>query len=241
MAKLSDILQDRTKYPDDTKISVHGEDTTVGDLRKDAMPLGEFTKVTQKHSTEKQALERQIKDTNAQLARAIADRKGERLPTDREGNILDADLRELEGDPIFGGMVKRVRGLEKNLEQAVARIGQHELVFTANQHLAVIERLKGRNKDLNTDALLDFARNRGIGNLDDAHNLMTREDAVKAARDEGRNAGIEEGKRVAQVPPITFGHRSRSRGADMPKDMDSAVEAALSDPDVLNAYHGVTG
>lgn len=239
--KLSEYLLDKTKYPDDTKINFHGEETTVGELRKDAMPLGEFTKVTQKHSTEKQALEKQIKDQNAQLARAIAERNGSRPNTDREGNILDADLKELEGDPIFGGMVKRLKGMEQKLEQSAQRLNQHELVFTANQHLAVIERLKTRNKDLNTDALLDFAKTRGIGNLDDAHELMTRNDAVKAAREEGRSQGLEEGKRVAMVPPITFGHRSRSRGAEAPKTLDDAVDAALSDPDVLNAYHGVTG
>ncbi|TSA53225.1 MAG: hypothetical protein D4R44_04020 [Actinobacteria bacterium] len=241
MPKLSDILLDKTKYPDDLKISLHGEDTTVGDLRKDAIPSGEFTKVTQKHSAEKQNLERQIKDTNSQLARAIAERTGSRPNTDREGNILDADLKELEGDPIFGGMVNRVKKLERSLTEAVTRIGQHELVFTANQHLAVIDRLKGRDKNLNTDALLDFAKNRGIGNLDDAYNLMTKDDAVKSARDEGRKEGIDEGKRQAQVPVIPFGHRSRSREASAPKDLDSAVDAAMSDPDVLNAYHGVSG
>jgi len=239
--KLSDILLDKSKYPDDFKINVHGEDTTVGELRKDAMPLGEFTKVTQKHSTEKQALEKQIKDTNAALARAIADRRGERPHTDSEGNISDADLKELEGDPIFGGMVNRVKKLERSLTEAVQRIGQHELVFTANQHLAVIERLKTKNKDLNTDQLLEFAKNRGIGNLDDAYNLMTKDDAVKAAREEARQQGIEEGKRQAQVPVIPFGHRSSSRAKDLPKDLNGAEEAALSDPDVLNAYHGVTG
>ena len=205
------------------------------------MPLGEFTKVTQKHSTEKQALERQIKDTNAQLARAISERNGSRPNTDREGNILDSDLKELEGDPIFGGMVKRLKTMESNLEKSQQRLNQHELVFTANQHLAVIERLKGRDKNLNTDALLDFAKNRGIGNLDDAHALMTRDEAVKAAREEARQEGIAEGRRTAQVPPITFGHRSRSQGKDAPKDLDSAVDAAMSDPDVLNAYHGVSG
>jgi hypothetical protein len=239
--KLSEMLLDKTKYPDDFKINVHGEDTTVGELRKDAMPLGEFTKVTQKHSTEKQALEKQIKDTNAALAREIANRRGERPATDSEGNISDADLKELEGDPIFGGIVNRVKKLERSLTEAMNRIGQHELVFTANQHLAVIERLRAKNKDLNTDQLLEFAKNRGIGNLDDAHNLMTKDDAVKSAREEARKEGIEEGKRQAQVPIIPFGHRSNNRAKDAPKDLDSAVDAAMSDPDVLNAYHGVTG
>ena len=228
------VLNNRKDYPDDMKVSMGGQEVTLKELRDTLIPKGEFTKVTQQAAQEKSALEGQLRDATQQLA--IALQRSGQAPAQTQDRLAD-----LAQDPTFGPLVQEVYQARRVLGEIANRQQQYELNQWTNQHLAALKEITTKDKDLNAQALVEFARTRGLTNLHDAYALQTRERDIDSARKEAEAKGYEKGKKEASIPVIPTGRRTAPPGQSLPETLDAAAEAAKSDPDVLAAMAGLGG
>jgi len=201
------------------------------------VPKGDMTKLTQQAAAEKQQLQQQAQVLQQQLARALQS-AGQPVPQSTD------EMQAYLEDPTFRPLASRLQNALAKVEQLEKRTTDHERTWWAQQHLQQIERIKGRDKDVDVDALLNTAAQLGTPNLELVHRHLTYEKAQKAARDEGFKEGIEKGKAEAKVPVVPLqGRRTVSRPVTdtTPKNFDEAESAALNDPEILQIYAGSEG
>lgn len=230
-----EIARNRDKYADDVKITIDGQELTVGDLRKDFVPQADFTKAQQKQAerfqSELSQRDRQVQEAQAALTQALQ-RAGQ--PVNQNANDPFAAYRQ---DPTFGPLVAHIDRLNGEIGSLKQGMKNTQDTIWANGHLQVLERLKSKDKDLDHNELLKFASQRGIVNLDDAHTLMTVDKRIAEERKAAREEGYEKGKKEARLPVIPSGASGRMfiKTPETPKTLDEAVQAAANDPEILQS------
>lgn len=258
MASLTDILDDRTTYPDDQKITLaNGIETTLGDMRKDFVPKAAYTRKSQEVAREREALaqekaqfEHAKTEAETQLA-ALA----EKLVTRNGVQSPDEVALALERDPVAKRLMSQLDGMQKKLDEQDARGKRLEEAQAsqvrqryADQHRMVLAALAAKDPTYQDPTkqqeLIDFAQREGIPRLDHAYELATKDARLKEietrAREAGLKEGLERGKRDAAQPIIPLRRLAPTPPEDAPKSFDEAFDRAGRDPEILATLDGYT-
>lgn len=259
MATLLDIINDKEKYPDSTKMTLaDGVESTVGDIRKGFMMEADYRKKTSDVSNQRKELDR--KTTEFESARAQAENQLEELAKEVLGQATGANrshqpphedelMKELKANPIANALLSRIESLtsridanEKTSSSLTETWKQRDQATLVNQHRRVLDYLKQNDPDLDTDALVRFARENYVPRLDIAYRVFTEEKRVKKAVDDAvgkaKKDTMEEAKRLAVQPTIPQRRPAVTLPKEAPATFDDAVEAALKDPDVIGPLLG---
>jgi hypothetical protein len=249
MASLTELLDDKKTYPDEMKVTLaSGVEATIGDLRSGYMKDADYRKKTSTVAEERRRLETERQEflqakTDAELQlQAMAEKIITRQP-DKGQDEIDA---ELEDDPKAKKLMAKIAAAEAKAEEAVKRSAAIEEARTkereaamVHQHRQVLWMLKEKDKDLDTEALVNYAKQNGLGRLDIAYRLMTEDSRISKATEEAKQRGIEEGKKMASQPNLSPRKPLvTSLPKDAPQDFDSALDAAASDPEILGIMGG---
>jgi hypothetical protein len=249
MATFQELLSDKAKYTDDTKITLtDGAEVTLGDLRKGHMMESDYRKKTSDVSRARQDLE--AEQQRFEAARIQAQTQLEELASQvlakKPGSTESEVDAELEANPLarkLMGKVGELTGRLAKMEEATTQLYQGQQQFKqnmlVNEHRKVLEKLKADDAELDTDALVKFAKDNYVPRLDIAYKAFKHDElmarAAKDAASKARAEGVEEGKR-AMISP-TLPQRVRFMAPDLPKDaprtMDEAANAASQDPEIL--------
>ena len=250
MATLQELLENKTQYADDTKINVaDGVYTTLGEVRKGYMMESDYRKKTSAVAETRRQLDTERQQFEA--ARLDAEQKLEALATKlvrREPDMAQTELeRELQSNPVAKALADQVKGLNDkitSLETATTglfeEVKQSKQSAMVDQHRRVLSGLKEKDPDLDEAEVVTYAKTNYVPRLDLAYRLLTEEkrmkSAIEAAKNEAKQAGIEEGRRQAIAP--TLPQRARfmapTLAEDAPKSFDEAAERAASDPEILS-------
>lgn len=248
MATLQDILNNRETYPDSQEIEMMGQKMTLGSLRADLIPKGDFTRATQKLSDDKARLE----SSQAQLQEAynglqaqlktLVDARGQQ--PSQNGAMSDMDA--LAADPLLGPLVKTMQRIEQRIEADSKRYDviqntQKEMVteYLKNEYRRKLSDMKRDHPDLSEPTLIDFATKHQIADLDLAYKLMTVDTRVEQTAREAEQRGYDKGKtEVQQVPPILPGRRMMGPPpTEGIKTLDEAERAAVNDPEIAKLFY----
>lgn len=246
--KWEDVIADKTTYPDETVIKLaDGSEARLGDIRPGYMKDADYRQKTsllarQREEFEGQAVQRMqaLQEGEAQL-RAIAtelirQNPGmtraevvEELSSDPEVKKLKTDIAELKS--VIAPLANYITDFDARSRQA-----RHQ--YVVNEHRKALQDLKAKNPDLNEAELVQYAKDKMVPNLYEAHKLMTYnstvEAKVKAAKEEAYQAAYEKGKSealAAPVLPMRTVNMQHPEGA--PKNMREAMTRALQDPEVM--------
>ena len=248
MASLTELLENRTQYPDATKITLaDGVETTFGDLRSGYMKDADYRKKTSEVAEQRRALntERQSfmearAEAQAQLE-ALAEKVVKRDPTIQKTELDE----ELESNPLAKKLMERIAKAEeraadadKKAAQIEAGLRQREEAAMVEAHRQVARALKEKDPDLDEEKLFDYAKTHYIPRLDLAYELMTKSTREAKIAEEAKQKGIEEGRRIAAQPRIPERRTvSAPSDANAPQSFDEAMDAALQDPEILANFH----
>ena len=260
MPNLTDILGDKTKYPDEQKITLaDGVETTVGELRGGFLRQQDYSRKTADVAREREAMTRERAEFDTAKASAEAELTGlaERIVSQRTtvGKSTTRDELDdlMDRDPLARRLRDDIQGLRQQhtevvdaIKQQQETLKQQQLAFVADQHRRALTVLRQRDPDLDTDELIRFAQDNGIPRLDLAHRLLTEdkrfETAIKTKTEEASKAAYEKAKRELAAPAIPSSRRvAGPPPADAPKDFDEAADRAKSDPEILEIMGGWTG
>ena len=238
MADLThEILHNREAYPDDREIDLFGTKITVKQLRDGLVHKGDLTRAGQAWAQEKAQLESSLQGYQTQLAEALraAEARGD-VERNRRGGFSKEDLL---ADPVLGPMVRDLDDRTKRLEALEERAKQHELIYVTNQYKSQLDQFRTQYPDLDQAAMLQFAKERNLTDLEVARRAYTYDSALEKAKAEARAAGVEEGKKQARVTHVPFGtRRAAAPNPNAPKSLAEAEQVAASDPDILAAMRG---
>lgn len=250
MPTLDELLINRDTYPDTTKITLaEGVETTLGDLRKNTMLERDYRQKTGKLADERRKFETERSEWES--ARLEAEAKLTDLARQLVTRNPEASRDEiddiLERDPVARKLMSKIESLEtkigerdKSLDEARQRIKLAEENYIADQHRRVLAYLKQTDPELDEVELVNFARANYIPRLDWAHRLMTEDRRTKTALDTARKEAHEEGYKKAKadlLQPTIPSRKTTVPAPDAPKTLDEAAEAALRDPEILQAMN----
>lgn len=249
----SDVLRNRSSYPDDMVVDVNGSAVSLGDLRNSAIPKDDMTRLTQGWSQREQAARAQIDTLQQQLAQALTQQQDylhQQTSSSSSGN--GAALIDYASDPILGPIFQaskealdrqartdaNIERLEKMLQGIGSQLGQWPVMMALDQ-------IK-RNDPYNVDPqeLVQHALNQRQGppNLNESYLLLTREKREAQIRQEAEAAALEKAKRelaVGQVPFQPWGPPQTMKTPDPTyATLDEAEAAAIHDPEVLAIMMG---
>lgn len=250
MATLQDLISNKEQYPDGTTITLtDGVSTTLGEVRKGYMMESDYRRKTSVVSDGKRQLDQERQQFEA--AKFEAEQKLEalagRLMT-REPNKGQSDLEaELAANPVARALTEQVKGLTEKLgtlEKATSTLHQEltqsKQTAMLDQHRRVLSGLKEKDPDLDEAELVSFAKNNYVPRLDLAYRLFTEDKRLKQVAEDAakkaKEAGIEEGKRLAVAPTLPNRARMLAPGLDKdaPQTMDAAADAAAQDPEIIS-------
>ena len=249
MATFQELLTDKTKYTNDTKVTLlDGAEVTLGDLRKGHMMESDYRKKTSEVAQTKRELD--IREQEFAAARLQAQTQLEELASQvlkgKPGSTADEVDAELEANPLakkLMGKIGEMTGKMAKLEEATTALMQGQQNFKTtmlvNEHRRVLAALKAKDSTLDEGELTEFAKTNYIPRLDLAEKVMNYDKnlakARKEAADAARAEGVEEGKRQAISPtlPQKVRYMAPNLPKDAPKTMDEAAVAAGQDPEIL--------
>jgi len=249
LATLQEILGNKTQYADEVKITLaDGVETTLGEVRKGYMMESDYRKKTSAVAEAKRSLDSERQQFEA--ARLDAEAKLEALAAKlikRDPDTTQTDLeRELQSNPVAKALSDQVKGLTEKistLEKATGglyeEVKQSRQSAMVDQHRRVLDGIKSKDPDLDEAELVTYAKSNYVPRLDLAYRLLTEEKrmkkAVEDAKNEAKQLGIEEGKRLAIAP--TLPQRARFLAPEMDKDaptsFDEAADRAVRDPEII--------
>jgi len=251
---LEELLTNREAYPDDREVVIGEQKVTLKELRDRLIPKGEFTRATQR-AAELERLARQrdeeLRQAQLSLAQVLQAREnaGQQTPTTPSGEV---DWQVLQNDPLLRPLVQRLEAAQrvaeaaaKRLEQAEARLAQHEQTYIADRYLQTLERLAQDHPNLDRQQVLAKAAEIGQQwqqygpDLRHVVTLLTHEDAVKQAREQGYHEGLSKGKEEARLPYLPGTTRAPVAPQPSPfQSLDELEDAAARDPDILRQFYG---
>jgi hypothetical protein len=248
----SDVLRNRSAYPDDMVVDINGSAIALGSLRDSAIPKEDMTRLTQGWSQREQAARQQIDTLQAQLAQALTDRDSHAQPAGSFPQGNGASLIDYERDPILGPIFQASREaldrqartdanidrLEKMLQGIGSQLGQWPVMMALDQ----IKRNDPYNVDPQELVQHALAQRQGPPNLNESYLLLTREKREAAIRVEAEAAALEKAKRelaVGQVPFQPWGPPQTIKTPDPAyATLDEAENAAVMDPEMLAIMMG---
>jgi hypothetical protein len=256
MPTLEEFINNKTSYPDDTKIALaDGVETTLGQLRTGYMKDADYRRKTAEVAEQRRTLTEQ--QTTWEAARIEAENKladvAKRLLSERPTASRDEMEDYLANDPVaqrlvstIGTLEKRLESIEKTTTENAQRQQEMTRTYLADQHRRVLTALKTKDPELDEQELINFARENYIPRLDHAHRLMTYDKGVeaekKSAREEGRKAGYEKARLELMQPKLDARRVMAPVGdKDAPKTFDDAATAALNDPEIQKILTGDAG
>jgi hypothetical protein len=237
MPDLVKMMTDKTTYPDDLTIEVHGEKMTMKEWRDGLGLKQEFHKHTEKLSGEKKQLEAamqeregQLQQLQGQLAQAMA-RRGV-----NPAEAQDDDLSAYRSDPAFGPLVKLIDKQQQTMGQLAQRMQMDEIAVNSWRYDSQLKRLKEQDTDLDTQALAKYTSDlysRGP-DVETAYRLFTEEKRLKKQVAEAEQRGYDKAKAEPPAPPMPGGRRGNAGKAplELPKDLNARMQLALQDPEI---------
>jgi hypothetical protein len=146
-------------------------------------------------------------------------------------------------DPLFAPLARRLVDLERlataaeqRARLAEQRLAQHAQTALADRYRAALERLAQAHPQLDRQRVLAEAARLarttavfGAPDPADVVTIMTHDDAVQRARQEGFEAGRRDGRRQAPPPPAP-------PPSSPFQSLDELEEAAARDPDILRTF-----
>jgi hypothetical protein len=246
MAELTwnDLLSDAARYPDTMLWTMEdGSQIALGTLRQTVrsgfVPQDHYASAQQRA----QEAEQRARYVEAQLVQRLSEPPA---PPHSQGEQIP-DLYHT--DPLFKPLYQLVSSVKDDLAQ-LRQWQQHteqrntHLQQTIQQLPVVmhVQKLQAQDPSLDATRLLEFAREHQIQphRLDDAYQLMTREQALQRAREEGMaQAKADLAKEPPAVPYAPFGPPQTMPPATPTFENENALEQAiLSDPALYNEYTG---
>lgn len=250
MATLAEILADKNK-PDDQKIVIEGVETTLGELRQGTLFQQDYTKKTMRLSEDRKKLD--LERAEWDVARQEAERQLADLAKQIVQQNPQATKSELEtaieADPVYQRVHGRIGKIDETIAKLEGTLGQlhealqkREMRDLEQQHMRVLSDLKREDPTLNDEELVQYAASYRIPRLDVAYRSMMFEkrieEAKKLGREEGLKEGIEKGKTELSQPMLPSRRVLSTPLAEKPVTWDTAVDAALSDPEILQTLRG---
>lgn len=259
MATLQEIMDDKSKYPDDTKILLsEGVEVPLGEIRGGYMKDGDYRRKTTEVANQRRQLdgervqfEQARIEAETQLTelakQAIASKGGEPVAKDELTDLLERDPVAKALTAKLEAIAERMGAFEENLTQNKETLDLHAQTYVADQHRRVLAALKKqageKGLDFDEQGLVEYARNNHVPRLDHAYKLMEFDrivqKSVDTARETAHKEGLEEGKRAASQPILPLRRMAPTLPADAPKTFDEAAEAALLDPEILAHMEGL--
>ena len=244
MASLTELLDNRTQYPDTTKITLaDGVESTFGELRSGYMKDADYRKKTSEVAEQRRSLaaERQSfgearAEAQAQLE-ALAEKVVKREPTIQRDELAE----ELAENPMAKRLMEKIDAADKRAAAAEARavaiedgIRKRDEASMVNAHRSMVRELRKTDPDLDEEKLFNYAKSNYIPRLDLAYKLMTAESRESKVAEEAKQKGIEEGRRLAAQPRIPERRTiSTPPDKDAPQSFDEAFDRAVEDPEIL--------
>jgi len=252
--KLNEIIANKKDYPDEQTVNVGGEEVTLGELRSGFMKDSDYRQKTSTLAREREEFHRDyaakaaaLEETKRQL-RELADQAAARAPRDSSEDDIET---EIERNPI----AKRLKGRLSEMEQVLVPMAKTlvaidkqmkdaAMAATTDFHRRALMDIVSKDKNADPAQIIEYAKNARIPNLYTAYRDMTRDAAIESAKEEGRKAGLEEGKVLGKKESLAPTLPLRQRAAVKDKDgkvlsLDDAVEAAKQDMDVMGPLLGV--
>lgn len=253
----SDVLRNRSAYPDEMIVEVQGQPIALGELRNTAIPKADMTRLTQEWSQREQAARAQIDQLQAQLAERLA------VNTDQAANTYDgsspyptngAPLVDYAHDPILGPIFaatqaahertarteQSIERLEKMLTGFGSQLGQWPIMMALDQ----IKRNDPYGVDPQELVQHALASRQGPPDLNTAYTVLTREKREAAIRAEAEKAAYDKARQElarGQVPFQPYGPPSTLRTPEPTyATLDEAESAAVMDPEMLAVLMGQT-
>lgn len=252
MATLQEIMDDKSKYPDDTKILLsEGVEVPLSEIRGGYMKDGDYRRKTTEVASQRRQLEQER--VTFEQARIEAETQltelAKKMILEKGGPVEKDELTDLlERDPVAKAVIARIEKIdermgafEEGLTTNKETLDLHAQTYVADQHRRVLSALKKQADDKGFDfdeqGLIEYAKNNHVPRLDHAYKLMEFDrivqKSVESARDEAHKAGMEEGKKAASQPMLPIRRLAPTLPQDAPKTFDEAAEAALLDPEIL--------
>lgn len=229
---LLEILNDRTKYPDDMEIAfADGSKHPVKALRDSLIPRAEFTRTTQTFAEERRNKDQAIEGLTRQLAEATAAAAARAGDPGRAAAVRRMSLEELAEDPVLGPLVEAINQQNTTITKAI----QAQQVRIASEQMDKL----GITDPAERKAFIDFAADAGSRDyLSVAAKAFKYDADIKKAREEARKEGEEAGRKAARLTVPTGGRRSHPSPPAQDDPAFGDVAAALQDPEVMGALHG---
>lgn len=249
-----EIIADKSKFPDESEVTLaDGSKVQLGQIRGAAMKDADYRKKTSDLANSRRQLEEQQTrweearlDAEARLTQMAQQliQRGQQPPT-RD----DVD-EYLENDPVAKKLQAKLDAATAKLDQLTRVAQAHEQAlgtvaqtYVRDQHLRALADLQSRDKDLDAEDFLQYARDNRYPNLYNAYKAYSfdkkSEARLAAAKEEGIKEGMEKAKKELNQPLI----RSRrvmsgpdTGGEKAPKDWDEAMESALADDEVMQTF-----
>jgi len=258
MPSLSDILADKTTFPDTMTITLaDGAETTLGELRGGYLRQQDYTRKTQDLRRERDEFGReraqfeQAKTEAEQQLASLASQvlTNQRTPQGPATPGLDDVDAILNQDPVARKLTERIAMLDTRIAELDKATKQQAELFATqqqsqlvNQHRQMLTHLKAQDADLDEAALVRFARENGIPRLDFAYKLYT-EDARterirKEASEQASKEAYERAKRELSQPVLPSRRSAPTLPEDAPRTFEEAAERARRDPDILSTIEG---
>ncbi len=265
MAKLDDIVSNKTLYPDDQVITLaDGTTATLGSVRGGYLRTADYTRKTQDLSAAQRRLEEDKAANDAAIAQAREDlvKLAEKAQAQPNPQNLTSDQqidKLLQEDPAARRLwdkaeraEKRAEAIETQMRQAQEHWQRQQQDNVRQYHERTIAQLQQKDPSLDRDALTRYALDNGIARLDKAYELMTEEtrwsEREKTVRDEERRKAEHEIRQQQAVLPV---RRSfvppPADNADIgefnsvQEGFEKAARAAENDPEIQALMWGQTG
>lgn len=249
-----EVIADSSKFPDDTEVTLaDGTKLPLKQIRAAAMKDADYRKKTAEVARER----KQVEEDRQRLVEQQYD--AEQKLTSLAAQILkrqDAPTRDevdeyLETDPVakklqakLDAATQKLTMLEEVARKHDAALGQYAQTYVRDQHLRALAELQSKDKDLDAEDFLQYARDNRYPNLYNAYKAYSydrkRESQLKDAREEGIKEGLEKAKKELHQPVI----RSRrvlsgpdTADKDAPKTWDEAMDKALADEEIMSTFN----
>jgi hypothetical protein len=248
MAELSwsDILADRTRYPDSMTWPLDdGSTVTLGALRGAVVPQQTATQTERQYQERMQALERE----KAYLQEMVTQRAAGPEPTTTPPQTYDYG-----NDPLFKPLWERANSAydySVQNQQTLKAMQQLQAQIAATlQQIPVVlkvQQLQQRDPQLNTEQFFQFAKEKGFtpNQYDDAYKLLTYDQQMAKAREEAAAAAVEQAKgewqQQMQVPYSAYGPPHLEATQEQRYGLTPALDKAiLNDPEMWAVWNGQT-
>jgi hypothetical protein len=252
------VLADKTKYPDDTKITLaEGLEVTLGDLR--SLTAAEQRKLTEglsdlaRQQEELKRAQLEAADFYSKVLEESKNLKGKTVEKKAE-NLADSLGLDPALAPYLEPIVKKIEEVEKangerfkTFEDTVQKLSKGIIDMTSyylnDKWESQFNALPDRDEDMTVEKLVKYAtENRildrmGMPDLRTAHERMTEPKRKAKLEAEAEKRGLEKAKKELAVhspsrPRTTFIPANKDNGKATPTSIAEAVDAAFNDPEI---------